>query len=76
MNWRNLKQNECPKCGHLLQEMENFYGCPSFKEDESKKICDFTISKTKFNEIIRSLYLPRKMHVPDEEENLAGLNNL
>lgn len=73
MNWKNLKLNACPKCTGVLIESEDGYEC---SHNFGAKPCDFFISTGKFNEIIRSLYLPRKMHVPDEEENLAGLNNL
>ncbi len=46
MNWEALKDDECPKCGEPLQEIEDLgvWDCSSFD-------CDFTIKSAKKEEI-------------------------
>ena len=70
MKWQNLKKNKCPNCGNYLAEppegiLKTNYYCPP---------CGFNISKTKFDEIVNSLYKPkRKVEI---EDNQQGLNEL
>lgn len=71
MNWLNLQQNKCPKSndpisisGLLMPE----YQC-------TNSTCDFKISETRFNEILRELYKPNRKW-KSFDQNLAELNNL
>lgn len=70
MEWKNLKENKCPKCKGALKSQGVYQKCAK---------CDFTISMSKFNEIIRKLYYRGEAHHyrnVSEEENLERLNNL
>ena len=44
MNWGNLKQNKCPQCGHDLSD--------KLKGKVFVCTCGFTISDSKFREIV------------------------
>ena len=70
MNWINLKQAECPKCNSKLSHglLDDHYGC-------SNSACDFSISDTRFDEIVKDLMRPRSKR-RKEETNFADLNNL
>lgn len=51
------------------------------KRDESARIvactkCSFGIGYQRFDEVVTSLYKPKPIRVPNEEENLSELNNL
>ena len=70
MNWKNLKDNKCPKCNKALKPQGVYFKCSK---------CDFTISGSKFNEIIKKLYfMSHRNEYRDigEEENFQRLNNL
>ena len=65
MNWKNLKNNKCPKCGELLQSsLEKIFSCPS---------CDFKISEKKFEKIVNSFYKPKKRE--EVKDNFDELQN-
>lgn len=77
MNWKNLKDMKCPKCG-LPLEQSNFntrgYGCDS-------ETCDFFITDPKFRQLVDGLYkgFADKNYKPkfgDDTEALRELNNL
>lgn len=69
MDWGNLKDNKCPKCGGRLS-MDSF-------EKEIYCKCGFFIGKVKFEKIINSMYQTKKtFKFNSEEENLSELNNL
>ncbi len=65
MNWNNLKNNRCPKCNSYLGNSVFEICCNS---------CDFKCSITKFDEIVDSLYKPKKQYINDD--NSSALNNL
>lgn len=73
MIWSRLKNNCCPKCNNLLQAkgiIETVFEC-------TKTTCDFSISESRFNEIVQDMYRPRRYQMtPSEYDNLAALNNL
>lgn len=72
MNWKKLKDNKCPKCDRLLKEEKHAYKC-------SSRTCDFLVSKSKFDSIIRNLYIQAERSQYrniDEDENLSRLNEL
>ena len=74
MNWKNLKDNACPKCTGMLQIVTGGYEC---SHNFGHKPCDFKISKAKFDSIIESMYRPRRALPYDNEiNNLEKLNNL
>jgi len=49
MKWNFLKNNRCPKCNSPLENLQAFHKC-------SSKMCSFSCSKEKFDEIINNLY--------------------
>ncbi len=44
MNWKNILQNKCPKCGYGLIKAIDLYSCPGPE-------CDFLITERKINEL-------------------------
>ena len=66
MNWKNLKQNKCPKCSkELFVRSTGMISCDNPK-------CDFKIKPAKMNEIVNSM-VSAEMDAPnyalaDEEE--------
>lgn len=66
MNWRALKNVDCPNCIEPLKVplLSGFYECP---------LCTFKISEEKFDAIVNKLYKPRQYTTP--EDNLSALNN-
>ena len=80
--WSRLKTLECPKCGDYISEVGDFYECNNSKIGERSGCatplgCDFKISKTKFDEVVTSLYKPRERSTADlsGDERLSELNN-
>ena len=71
MDWNNLKNNQCPKCGVQLTQNARFCKCINVD-------CDFSCSVRKFNQIVAQLYYPSYSRTirDDTENNLSGLNNL
>lgn len=69
MNWENLKNNKCPKCGSLLKQLENNHACTSE--------CSFMIGKSKFDSIVNGMYAPKQKRCGtfDENGNLTDWNN-
>ena len=67
MLWSRLKSMRCPKCNAHLLNMDNKI------IHEALPLCDFRISKEKFDEIIGKLYSSKKH---DYRDNLSDLNNL
>lgn len=69
MNWNNLKEYKCPKCGTPLQDTllsqtgRHFCGMVN---------CGFEIGDAKYSELLRS----KPKHQRTEEDNLSELNNL
>jgi hypothetical protein len=54
MNWNNLKENKCPKCGkRLLIDRADLFKCED--NTELKHDCDFHIWKWNFEKIINNL---------------------
>ncbi len=53
MNWDNLLDNKCPKCGEFLQENPDtlLWECEDVKDD----FCDFTISDRRKRDVEFSL---------------------
>jgi len=78
MNWKNLRDNKCPKCGNLLQKGGNGkqigYGCST-----KGYICTFFIGEEKFTNLVNELYNSQKAvdsRYKDITDNLEALNNL
>jgi len=72
MNWKNLKDNKCPKCNIYLVERNGIFKCVSLT-------CDFFIGKEKFEGLVEKLYHPQKSvdaRFGDIEQNLSALNNM
>ncbi len=78
MNWNNLKNMKCPKCGYDLITNNTgsvrMIGC----EDEEK--CDFVIRKDRFDSLIDDIYKGKskssyKPQFGDDSKNLEYLNN-
>lgn len=70
--WRNLKDNNCPKCAFRLfyQFSISQYSCPNNQ-------CDFKISEEAFNRVIGNMYSTKPREQKDEYmDNLEYLNNL
>ena len=70
MNWPSLKLAECPKDGAKLSHglLDDEYRC-------SNSLCDFSISDTRFDEIVKDMARPRSKRFT-EDDNFAALNNL
>ncbi len=70
MNWKNLKNNKCPKClGVLTHDKDNMI---LYCDDCG----DFKIGEERFEEIVNGLYKPKKRQQEDEDERrMAELNN-
>lgn len=70
MDWKRLKNSKCPKCNAPIKADRKVFKCTK---------CDFLISGSKFNEIIKRLYHQSESHHfrdIGEEENLSRLNDL
>lgn len=67
MKWNNLKNGECPKCGCMLQDLQNV-GAKCINGQ-----CDFYISNAKLQQLIA----PRQKSTEfqSEEERMSELNN-
>lgn len=74
MKWKNLKENSCPKCDQPLKELRHFILC----SNKETGVCDFMISRTRFNDLIEDMYKvgKRPSIVDEQEQNLKGLNDL
>lgn len=70
MNWPNLKVAECPKCNTKLKHglLDDRYEC-------GNSLCDFSITDSKFEEILKDMNRPRSRRFT-EDTNFADLNNL
>ena len=68
MNWKNLKNNKCPKCNADLTQNMRFVKCILN--------CGFMCSVKRFNAIINNMYTSRKIIINDYDKNLSELNNL
>lgn len=72
MNWKNLKDFKCPKCGYHLAKSIGGYRCGVMD-------CGFSISSEKFDELVLGLYQPpRRMFLSaaeDDDTRLGELNN-
>lgn len=76
MNWNNLKTMECPKCGDSLVERNESFECEHLhgvREGCATPLCDFSIGNKKFDEVVNSLYKPKKFQ--SGEDRLSELNN-
>ena len=73
MNWKNLKDNACPKCTGLLAATPTGYKCT---HDIGAAPCDFFITRTKFESIVQSMYHPKKFQRDlSADDRLSELNN-
>ena len=68
MIWSRLKSMKCPDCNSEIVEHAYHYSC-------KKKTCDFTVSKEKFNAIIKKLYIQKHSNEPQYGDNDEALNN-
>ena len=66
MNWQKLKSMDCPKCGAPLASNMLGYLCTKG---------DFQIGKKKFDEVVQSLYNPKRSRPMTEEESMEAWNN-
>ena len=71
MNWKALKNAECPQCGKKMKDafvLENPYYCT----------CGFKISQEKFEKIVKDMYAPKQKTTEflTEDERLSELNNM
>lgn len=67
MNWSNLRENRCPKCGkNLTFDLNIGFGLVFCKN----LACSFKITPKKFNEIVNSpvRYKSEKHYRPRDEE--------
>ena len=69
MNWNNLRDQKCPKCGEKLKLglMESTMRCSGN--------CEFEIGSARYLEIVESMSKP-KVKRCGFGDNLAALNNL
>jgi hypothetical protein len=74
MDWNQLKENCCPRCGKRLkfpdQVESSLYGQTNVTCSGSH--CLFKINESKFNQIVRS---QKNREVYDPDYNQAALNN-
>lgn len=59
MNWNNIAENCCPKCGYQLNPSKNGYECQS-------PSCDFFIRSSRFEEMMED------MHREDARREMEG----
>jgi len=75
MEWKNLKDGKCPKCGKML--VQSGLGTGSIPAlrciDTKSKKCDFKISEKRLMEIISSKKRPHREL--SQEERDSELNN-
>lgn len=69
MDWNNLKDNKCPKCSYPLTESD------SKMHMYCINCTDFFIKKEKFDEVVNSLYKPKRKRY-NAFDNMEALNNL
>lgn len=50
MDWNNLKEGKCPKCGGTLGKIGNVWIC---EKTYSKENCDFSIRAEKLNDLAK-----------------------
>lgn len=56
LEWINLIDNECPKCGRGLSAFGGFRKCKGqIGEFQNKPVCNFIIRESRFNEIFKNL---------------------
>ncbi len=74
MNWSNLRDCKCPRpgCNGKL-EAEGMLDTRMVCQQPE---CDFSIGEPRFNEIINSMYSPKKRGEVDPDANLSALNNM
>ena len=54
MNWKNLKDNQCPKCKNVLDiDLEDMETPMIYCENDE---CKFRIKKLKFDSVVTSIY--------------------
>lgn len=70
MNWKALKDCKCPKCGGDLSLVKPIFTVDTYTCTK----CDFKIRIGKFEEIINSMYAPKKKNW--EIDNFEALQNL
>ena len=46
LNWKNIKNNKCPKCDSGLEQFDEVYKCVD---------CDFVITEDRYNSLIDDL---------------------
>jgi DNA-directed RNA polymerase subunit RPC12/RpoP len=69
MDWSNLKEHRCPKCGSPLKSegmLSDKYLCIH---------CDFQIGSTKYDKIVATSR-DRAVKNYNPDDNLSALNNL
>jgi len=68
MNWNNLKDGLCPKCGKklIMGLLDYIYRCTD------SSLCDFKISRERWEQITT----PKKLRRDGYTDNLSELNNL
>lgn len=77
MLWPNLKNMKCPKCGNKIQVLQIQASTPAVEDFYKCDSCPFTISFTKFDEVVQSLYSGKRVGWMEEsEKNQSDLNNL
>lgn len=78
MKWKNLLNDDCPKCGcNLVYKKDSeLYECALYDEDPKGHFsCDFSISPPKKAELVRKITTGRMLNEFDHD-NLKDLNNL
>lgn len=67
MQWKNLKNNKCPKCNDRLSaESRGKIFCQNID-------CGFMITKDRFDHLVNDLYKIKRL---DQQDNQSELNNL
>ena len=51
MNWNNLKENKCPKCGKNFNSM-SFQEKGMIKCFNPEQMCDFRVREFRYNQIV------------------------
>lgn len=68
MEWKNLKNGKCPKCGYPLKDKDS-----NIVECSNSGLCDFFIRSFRLKELlVKKDFPPRE----DFDSNLSKLNNL
>lgn len=67
MDWKALKNNQCPDCHSTLRKEAFTHECSN---------CRFVIGNRRFDELVNAIYKKPNKYKHLDDDNLSELNNL